>query len=141
MKKATRKKVEVDPTGVLAALRAVFRAFARQAEQAGSGRPLLRGLRVANDPTADRFVVVHGGTRVEFILLMYGDSQPPHAEVECRRMDSAGATEAAPIARFRFDDAGVVSQSTVAELVDQRIDQAPGAWSIVAAVIWEAMQG
>jgi hypothetical protein len=140
MKKASRKKVETDETGVLARLRGVFRTFSKLAEQAGEGRPLLRGLRVAHDPKADRFVVVHGGTRVEFILVMHGDEPVPHALVECRRMDSAGTTEAAPIVRFRFDETGVVSESTVAELAGERIDQAPGAWSIVAAVIWDALQ-
>jgi len=55
-------------------------------------------------------------------------------------MDSAGATEQTTIARFRYDDTGVVSQSTVPELISERIDQAPGAWSIVAAVIWNALE-
>ena len=140
MKKPSRKKIEADETGVLARMRGVFQSFARLAEQAGEGRPLLRGLRVAHDPKADRFVVVHGGTRVEFILVLHGDDPLPHAQVECRRMDSAGATEATPIARFRFDPTGVVSESSVAELAGERIDQAPGAWSIVAAVIWDALQ-
>jgi hypothetical protein len=140
-KKVAKKKVDADETGVLALMRGVFRSFSKLAEQAGEGRPLLRGLRVAHDPKADRFVVVHGGSRIEFILVLHGEDQPPYAEVECRRMDSAGGTEEASIARFRFDQTGVVSQSTVAELVGERIDQAPGAWSIVAAVIWDAMQG
>jgi hypothetical protein len=140
MKKAAKKRVDADETGVMAGMRAVFRSFAKLAERAGEGRPLLRGLRVAHDPKADRFVVVHGGTRIEFILVSQRDVEPPCVEVECRRMDSAGATEAASIARFRFDETGVVSESTVPELVGERIDQAPGAWSIVAAVIWEAMQ-
>jgi hypothetical protein len=82
---------------------------------------------------------VHSGSRVEFILLLHGDQQPAYAEVECRRMDSAGATETAPIARFRFGETGVVLQSSVTELVNERIDQAPGAWSIVAAVVWDAL--
>jgi hypothetical protein len=140
MKKAAKKKVERDETGVLSVMRGVFRTFATLAAQAGDGRPLLRGLRVAHDPKADRFVVVHSGSRVEFVLLLHGDSQPPYAEVECRRMDSAGATEEAPIARFRYEESGIVSESSVAELVNERIDQAPGAWSIVAAVIWNALQ-
>jgi hypothetical protein len=55
-------------------------------------------------------------------------------------MDSAGATEEKAIARFRFDGTGIVSQSTVPELVNERIDQAPGAWGIVAAVIWNALE-
>jgi len=75
------------------------------------------------------------------VLVLYGDEQPPYAEIECRRMDSAGVTETTPIARFRFNETGVVAQSTVPELLNERIDQAPGAWSIVAAVIWDAMQG
>ncbi|GEM_PF-1401381 len=140
MKKAAKRKVEGDGTGVVSAMRGLFRSFAKLAEQAGDGRPLLRGLRVAHDPKADRFVVVHSGSRVEFVLLLDANSQPPHAEVECRRMDSAGATEQTTIARFRYDDTGVVSQSTVPELISERIDQAPGAWSIVAAVIWNALE-
>lgn len=141
MKRIARKKVEADGTGAASVLRGLFRSFAKLAEQAGDGRPLLRGLRVAHDPKADRFVVVHSGSRVEFILLPCGDGQPPYAEVECRRMDSAGSTEETAIARLRFDATGVVSQSTVPELVNERIDQAPGAWSIVAAVIWDALMG
>jgi hypothetical protein len=139
MKRVARKKVEADATGVGAVLRGLFRSFAKLAEQAGDGRPLLRGLRVAHDPKADRFVVVHSGSRVEFVLVPHGDDQPPYAEVECRRMDSAGVTEETAIARLRFDETGVVTQSTVPELVNERIDQAPGAWSIVAAVIWDAL--
>jgi hypothetical protein len=140
MKKAAKRKGEGDGTGVASVLRGLFRSFAKLAEQAGDGRPLLRGLRVAHDPKADRFVVVHSGSRVEFVLLLDGDSQPPSAEVECRRMDSAGATEQKKIASLRFGDTGVVSQSTVPDLVNERIDQAPGAWSIVAAVIWNALE-
>ena len=121
-------------------MRSLFRSFARLAEQAGDGRPLLRGLRVAQDPTADRIVVVHGGSRVEFILVP-GTGDPPHAVVECRRMDSVGATEATPIARFSFDETGNVSQSSVPELVNENISETNGAWSIVSAVIWIAMQG
>jgi hypothetical protein len=52
-----------------------------------------------------------------------------------------GATEAAPIAGFRFDETGNVSQSSVPELVNENISQSNGAWSIVGAVIWNAMQG
>ena len=141
MKKVAKRKVEVDETGVRSVMRGLFRSFAKLAEQAAGGRPLLRGLRVAHDPKVDRFVVVHGGSRVEFVLVLYGDEQPPYAEIECRRMDSAGVTETTPIARFRFNETGVVSQSTVPELLNERIDQAPGAWSIVAAVVWDAMQG
>jgi hypothetical protein len=69
MKKSVKKKVEVDGTGVASVMRGLFRSFAKLTEQAGDGRPLLRGLRVAHDPKADRFVVVHGGSRVEFVLL------------------------------------------------------------------------
>jgi hypothetical protein len=141
MKKTAKRKVEGDGTGVPAVMRGLFRSFAKLADQVAGARPLLRGLRVAHDPKADRFVAVLGGSRVEFVLVLYGEDQPPCAEIECRRMDSAGATEKTTIARFRFDDTGVVSQSTVPELVNERIDQAPGAWSIVAAVIWDALQG
>jgi plasmid stabilization system protein ParE len=139
MKKAVKRKVEAEG-GAASILRSLFRSFAKLAEQAGDGRPLLRGLRVAHDPTADRFVVVHSGSRVEFVLVLHGEAQPPCAEVDCRRMDAAGATEETTIARFRFNETGVVTESTVAELVNEKIDLAPGAWSIVAAVIWNALQ-
>ena len=140
MKKTAKKKVEADGSATPSALRSLFRSFAKLAEQAGDGRPLLRGLRVAQDPTADRIVIVHGGVRVEFILAPCIDD-PAHADVECRRMDSTGATEASPIAGFRFDDTGNVSQSSVPELLNENIAQSNGAWSIVGAVIWNAMQG
>ncbi len=56
-------------------------------------------------------------------------------------MDSIGATEAMPIARFRFDETGNVSEASVPELVNEKISEPNGAWSIVSAVIWNAMQG
>ena len=139
-KKVAKKKAAAKESAATSVLRSLFRSFAKLAEQAGDGRPLLRGLRVAQDPAADRIVIVHGGTRVEFILVP-GTGEPPTAEVACRRMDSMGATEVAPIARFRFDEAGNVSQSSVPELVNENISQPNGAWSIVGAVIWNAMQG
>jgi hypothetical protein len=139
MKKAVKRKVEAEG-GAASILRSLFQSFAKLAEQAGDGRPLLRGLRVAHDPTADRFVVVHSGSRVEFVLQVHHDDQPPYGEVECRRMDSAGATEKETIASFRFNEAGLVTESTVAELVNEKIDLAPGAWSTVSAVIWSALQ-
>ena len=139
-KKAAKKKAAAKESAATSVLRSLFRSFAKLAEQAGDGRPLLRGLRVAQDPAADRIVIVHGGTRVEFVLVP-GTGEPPTAEVECRRMDSMGATEVAPIARFRFDETGNVSQSSVPELVNENISQPNGAWSIVGAVIWNAMQG
>ena len=138
MKKPGKKKVESEKSGTSSVLRSLFRSFAKLAEQAGDGRPLLRGLRVAQDPTADRIVVVHGGSRVEFVLVPSA-GEPAYAEVQCRRMDSTGATEATPIASFRFDETGSVSQSSVPELVNENISQANGAWSIVSAVIWNAM--
>jgi hypothetical protein len=138
MKKAAKSKVE--DSGSRSVMRVVFRSFAKLAEQAGDGRPLLRGLRVAQDPSADRIVIVHGGSRVEFVLVVSGDGVPPYADVECRRMDAIGATEKEAIANFRFDEKGVVLQSTVPELVGENIAEAAGAWSIVAAVIWNALQ-
>jgi len=138
MKKAAKKKGVGDASGIGQVLRGLFQSFAKLAEQAADGRAQLRGLRVAYDPKADRIVVVHIGSRVEFVLLSGGDSLPPHADVECRRMDSSGITEESTIARLRFNDIGVVSESTIPELVNERIDQAPGAWSIVAAVMWSA---
>lgn len=140
MKKAAKKRVEAEGSGPPPVMRSLFRAFAKLAGQAGDGRPLLRGLRVAHDPTADRIVIVHGGSRVEFVLVPCS-GEPPSAQVECRRMDSNGATEATPIACFRFNEAGTVSQSSVPELVNENISEANGAWSIVGAVIWNAMQG
>lgn len=140
MKKTTKKKSEADDTGARAILRARFAGLGKLAAQAGDGRPLLRGLRVAQDPAADRFVVVHGGVRVEFVLLLHDRETPPTAEVECRRMDSAGPTEADALARIRFSDNGAVLESTVSELVGENINQPEGAWSIIAAVIWDAMQ-
>ena len=139
-KKTAKKKAAARKSPVPSILRSQFQSFARLAEQAGDGRPLLRGLRVAQDPTADRIVIVHGGSRIEFVLVP-GTGDPPYAEVECRRMDSMGATEATPIASFRFDESGSVLQSTVPELVNENISQSNGAWSIVGAVIWDAMQG
>jgi len=139
MKKTTTKKVAGEETGVPAQLKALFRSFSKLAEQAGEGRPLLRGLRVAHDPTADRFVVVHAGSRVEFVLTITGDSATRHAEVECRAMDTAGATEASPIASFQFDERGVITKSTVSELANEKVDITSGAWSVVAAVLWKNM--
>lgn len=140
MKKAAKKKVEPDKSGTSSVMRSVFRSFAKLAEQAGDGRPLLRGLRVAQDPTADRIVIVHGGSRIEFVLVL-GSGDAPYADVECRRMDSTGATEATPLASFQFNETGNVSQSSVPELVNENIAQANGAWSIVSAVVWNAMLG
>lgn len=139
MRRATKTR-PAEASGPASAMRGLFRSFARLAEQAGDGRPLLRGLRVAHDPTADRIVIVHGGLRVEFVLVPVA-GEPPFADVECRRMDSQGSTEATPIASFRFDEAGNVSQSSVPELVNENIAQPNGAWSIVGAVIWSAMHG
>lgn len=139
MKRAAKKKVEEGGTGVPSVMRGLFRSLAKRAGQAGDGRPLLRGLHVARNPKADRIVVAHGESRVEPVLAVGSDGEAPYAQIECRRMDSAGATEKAPIARFRFDDKGVVTQSTVAELVNEHIAQAHGAWSVVAAVMWDAL--
>lgn len=140
MKKAVKKKAESD-AGSKSVLRSVFRSFARLAEQAGEGRPLLRGLRVAHDPTTERFVIVHGGSRVEFLLVLPADANPTHADVECRRMGGTGVTETAALASFRFNEAGTVSQSTVPELIDQTMTETSGAWTIVSAVIWSALHG
>lgn len=140
MKKAAKKKVQTQGGGTSSVLRSLFRSFARLAEQAGDGRPLLRGLRVAQDPTADRIVIVHGGSRIEFVLVP-GAADAANALVECRRMDTVGATEATPIASFNFDESGVVSQSSVPELSSENVAEPNGAWSIVGAVIWIAMQG
>lgn len=140
MKKAAKTKAGAEPTGTALVLRGLFRAFAKLAEQAAGGRPLLRGLRVAHDPKAERIVLVHGGTRIEFVLVP-GASDAPCADVECRRMDSSGATETAPIATFRFNEKGDVLESSIPELASENIAQAHGAWSIVAAVVWGAMHG
>jgi hypothetical protein len=139
MKRVAKKKAEPDESGLKAAMRVRFRSFGKLAEQAAGGRPQLRGIRVAQDPVADRFVVVQQNARVEFVLRIQDDAEPPHADVECRRLDSAGAAEEATIAHIRFNEAGVVTQSTVPELVDERIDQPQAAWSFVAAAMWNAM--
>ncbi len=140
MKRVAKKKVESEGSGVESVMRSLFRSFAMLIEQAAEGRPQLRGLRVAHDPKGDRFVAVHLGARVEFVLRTGSDSVPPHAEVECRPINSAGAVAEVTIARFRFNEAGTVSESTVPELVNERLDQKNGAWSIVAAVMWNALQ-
>ena len=93
---------------------------------------------------ADPRVIVcrrHLGARVEFVLRIDSDSVPPQADVECRPINSAGAAAETTIARFRFNEAGIVSEATVPELVNERLDQKNGAWSIVAAVLWNALQG
>ena len=88
----------------------------------------------------DRFVAVHLGARVEFLLRTDSAAAPPHAEVECRPVNSLGATGETIVARFRFNETGVVTESSVPELVEVRLDQKAGAWSIVAAVMWDALQ-
>lgn len=140
MKRVAKKKVEREDSGVASVMRSLFHSFAILVEQAADGRPQLRGLRVAHDPKVDRFVAVHLGARVEFVLRIDTDSVPPHAEVECRPINSAGASGEMTIAGFRFNEAGIVSESTVPELVNERLDQKTGAWSIVAAVMWNALQ-
>jgi len=136
MKKLTRKKGQDGGTAMPSVLQGLFRSFSKLAERTAEERPLLRGLRIAHDPKADRFVVVHAGSWVEFVLTIPGDCVPPHGEVQCRRMNTSGATEAATIARFRFNEEGVITESTVPEFVSERVDQIPAAWSVVAAVLW-----
>jgi hypothetical protein len=140
MKRVAKRKPEAEDTGAGSSLRVLFRSFAKLVERAGAGRPLLRGLRVAYDPNGDRVVVVHGGSRIEFVLVLHRDYEPPCAEIECRRMDSAGVSEQTAMARFRFDEAGLIVEASVPELLNEKVDQETGAWSIVAAVIWDAMQ-
>lgn len=136
---AAKKKAASD-AGSTSVLRSVFRSFAQLAEQAGSGRPLLKGLRVAHDPTTERVVVVHSGARVEFVMVLPPEKDPTHANVECRRIGGTGVTETSPIATFQFDETGRVSQSTVPELVGESVIESNGAWSIVWAVVWSALQ-
>lgn len=140
MKRVVRKKPKDQDSGGASVMRSLFRTFAMLAEQAAEGKPQLRGLRVAHDPKADRFVAVHLGARVEFLLCMDSGAVPPHAEVECRPVNSLGASAETTIARFRFNEAGIVTESSVPELVNERLDQKDGAWSIVAAVMWDALQ-
>ena len=139
MKRVAKKKAESPVSGGASVLRSLFRSFAMLVEQAAEGKPQLRGLRVAHDPKADRFVAVHLGARVEFLLQTDSATVPPHADVECRPVNSLGATAETCIARFRFNEAGIVTESSVPELVDVRLDQKAGAWSIVAAVMWDAL--
>jgi hypothetical protein len=136
MKKISRKKAVDGGAGDFPVLRGLFRSFAKLAERAADDRPLLRGLRVAHDPGADRFVVAHAGSYVEFVLAIPGDCAPPLGEIECRRMDTSGATEKPTIARFRFNEAGVITESTVPELAGEKIDLAAAACSVVASVLW-----
>ena len=140
MKRVAKKKVESETSGAESVLRSLFRSFAMLIEQAADGRPQLRGLRVAHDPKGDRFVAVHLGARVEFVLCIDSHSVPAQADVECRPINSAGAAAEMTIARFRYNEAGIVSEATVPELVNERLDQKNGAWSIVAAVLWDALQ-
>ena len=137
---AVKKKAASD-AGSTSVLRSVFRSFAQLAEQAGNGRPLLKGLRVAHDPTTERFVVVHSGARVEFLMVLPPGRDPTHANVECRRIGGTGASESSPIATFQFDETGKVSQSTVPELIGESVIESNGAWSTVWAVVWSALQG
>jgi hypothetical protein len=136
MNKVKRRKAGDGGAGTSPVLRNLFRTFAKLAERAAEVRPLLRGLRIAHDPAADRFVAAHAGSYVEFVLAIPADCVPPLGEVECRRMDTSGATQASTIARFRFDEAGTILESTVPELAGERIDLVPAAWSVVAAVLW-----
>lgn len=137
---ATRKKaVPAARPGVASTLQTRFRSFSQLAERAGEGRPLLRGLRVARDPKADRFVVVHAGARVEFAVVPAPEADPTLACVECRGIDTAGRAEANPLARFSFGEDGIIAQSTIPELANVAIDQVPAAWSVVAAVLWQNM--
>jgi hypothetical protein len=62
---------------------------------AAGGRPLLRGLCVAQDPKADRLVTVHGATRVEFLLVHSANTEPLYAET------NAGSGRLAPRSRRR----------------------------------------
>jgi len=137
---AAKKKAASD-AGSTSVLRSVFRSFAQLAEQAGNGRPLLKGLRVAHDPATERFVVVHSGARVEFLMVLPPEKDPTNATVECRRIGGTGASETTPIATFQFDETGRISQSTVPELVGESVIESNGAWSIVWAVVWSALQG
>ena len=76
MKRVSKRKVESEGSGVESVMRSLFRSFAMLIEQAADGRPQLRGLRVAHDPKGDRFVAVHLGARVEFVLRIDIDSLP-----------------------------------------------------------------
>jgi hypothetical protein len=136
MKKATTRKSTGVEAEASAPLRALFLSFSKLAAQAAEGRPLLRGLRVAHDPKADRFVVVHAASRVEFVLTIAANATPARGDIGCRAIDSSGAAGAASLARFAFDASGVITESTVPELVNERIDLIAGASSVVSAVIW-----
>jgi len=78
--KAPRKKAADGGTGIPSVLQVLFRSFSKLAERAAEGRPLFRGLRIAHDPGADRFVVVHAGSWIEFVLTIPGDCVPPMAK-------------------------------------------------------------
>jgi hypothetical protein len=136
MKRISRKKVADAGANIPPVLRGLFRSFAKLAERAAEDRPLLRGLRVAYDSIAERFVVAHAGSYVEFVLAIPKDCLPPLGEIECRRMASAGTRDESTIARFRFDEGGILTESTVPEFAGQNIDLAATVWSVVAAVLW-----
>src|SRR5258705_12546897 len=131
MKKLPRKKAADGGTGIPSVLQVLFRSFSKLAERAAEGRPLFRGLRIAHDPGTDRFVVVHAGSWIEFVLTILGDWVPPHGEVQCRRMDTSGTTELTKIARFLLNEVGVITYATVPEHIYERVGQSPAPWTVV----------
>ena len=132
MRKAAKSKVTAEESGPAKVLQSAFRTFAKLASQAAESRAQLRGLRVATDPQMDRFVAVHLNSRVEFVLRIDRESAEASATIDCFRMDSAGVSEEATIARLRYGEAGAVLEASIPELVGERIDQSPGASSIIA---------
>lgn len=134
MKKTVKKKSE---SAAHASARALFRAFTDLSEKVAAARPLLRGARIGRDPSADRFVVVHAGSQIEFVLML-PDDDAAKPVIECRRIDSSGASASSAIARFAFDERGTIVESTMPEWTGLRIDDKDGAWSVVAAVMWAA---
>jgi hypothetical protein len=133
MKKAVKKKSE---SAAHTSARALFRTFTELSDKVAAARPLLRGARIGRDPSADRFVVVHAGSQIEFVLVITADDAAKPA-IECRRIDSSGAS-AGTIARFAFDERGTIVEATMPEWTGLRIDDKEGAWSVVAAVMWAA---
>ena len=72
---------------------------------------------------------------MELALKIPNDCVRQHAEVECKAMDTAGATEATTITRFRRNEVGILRDSTVPQIANGRVDLATAAGSIIAAVL------
>ena len=119
-------------------MRSVFRSFAKLAEQRANDDRFFVGCELPRTPLPTGSSLCMAGRASNSF-----SSWAPALAVRGRRVPangSTGATEATPIASFQFNETGNVSQSSVPELVNENISQANGAWSIVGAVVWNAMR-